>query len=280
MKLDGIWMESIELDKIVPIYVENVSKRAVEKMVKILEGGDQLSSHVIVEKDRTEDKYWLVAGFPEYLAYKKMNEKHKRCTRIFCVIQRYSNETEQRIKLLRRMFHHQTTKWLDKHMLIDQMVNSGVKVATIARKLGVTQAEIENYFVHPDIPFDIIKKARENEGSLINIEKIRKLPIHSMLKHKLYQQAVLPKSHPDRLTTDKLQKIKWLLKRDYFNDLGREDQWEMLQQALDYRGTLENIWDLDIERRLKRMSQGELILKFTFDPDSYNNDLNFSDLIN
>ncbi|WP_305142654.1 hypothetical protein [Geobacillus thermoleovorans] len=38
MKLDGIWMESIELDKIVPIYVENVSKRAVEKMVKILEG--------------------------------------------------------------------------------------------------------------------------------------------------------------------------------------------------------------------------------------------------
>ncbi|AMV09853.1 hypothetical protein GT3570_02675 [Geobacillus thermoleovorans] len=62
MKLDGIWMESIELDKIVPIYVENVSKRAVEKMVKILESGDQLSSHVIVEKDRTEDKYWLVAG--------------------------------------------------------------------------------------------------------------------------------------------------------------------------------------------------------------------------
>ncbi|QIQ32631.1 hypothetical protein DER53_07375 [Parageobacillus toebii NBRC 107807] len=90
MKLDGIWMESIELDKIVPIYVENVSKRAVEKMVKILEGGDQLSSHVIVEKDRTEDKYWLVAGFPEYLAYKKMNEMHKRCPKIFCVIQRYS----------------------------------------------------------------------------------------------------------------------------------------------------------------------------------------------
>ncbi|ESU72421.1 hypothetical protein T260_08170 [Geobacillus thermopakistaniensis] len=45
-----------------------------------------------------------------------------------------------------------------------------VKVATIARKLGITQAEIENYFVHPDIPFDIIKQARENEGSLINIE--------------------------------------------------------------------------------------------------------------
>ncbi|WMT18521.1 hypothetical protein [Parageobacillus toebii] len=279
MKLDGIWMESIELDKIVPIYVENVSKRAVEKMVKILERGYQLSSHIIVEKDRTEDKYWLVAGFLEYSVYKKMNEKHKRYTRIFCVIQRYSNETEQRIKLLRRMFHHQTTKWLDKHLLIDQMVNDGVKVATIARKLGVTQADIENYFVHPDIPFDIIKQACENEGSLINIEKIRKLPIHSLLKYKLYQRAVLPKRHPDRLTTDKLQKIKWLLKRDYFNDLGREDQWEMLQQALDYRGTLENTWDLDIERRLKRMSQGELILKFTFNPDSYNNDLNSKDLM-
>ncbi|RAK19410.1 hypothetical protein B0I26_10630 [Anoxybacillus vitaminiphilus] len=53
----------------------------------------------------------------------------------------------------------------------------------------------------------------------------------------------------------------------------------MLQQALDYKGTLENIWDLDIEKRLKRVAQGKLILKFTFNPDSYNNDLNSKDLM-
>lgn len=74
MKLDWVRLEYIELKKMVPIYMENVSTRGLNRLAKILGNGERLSSHIILEEDREQDHYWLVAGFPEYLAYKEVYE--------------------------------------------------------------------------------------------------------------------------------------------------------------------------------------------------------------
>lgn len=260
MQLNHIRLELVQIESIIPIYVEHVSKSAVKKMVRVLEQGGTLSSNIIVEKDRYDDKYWLVSGFPEYMAYLEVHDKHKKHGIIYCVVQPYSNETEQRLKLLQRMFHHQVTKWIDKHMLISQMVYDEKSMDTIVKKLGVNKSDIERYFIHPDIPVSVIEKAYKNSGSFINLEYVRRLNLHSFLKDRLYEKVVLPLRHANRLTTDKLQKLKWVLKEKDFYTLKREDQWDLIQQALKYKELLQNSWSREIQKRLQHNGRSNYII--------------------
>lgn len=137
MQLSNIRLELVKIQSIVPIYAEHVSKSAVKKIVRALKQGSMLSSSIIVEKDKFEDKYWLVSGFPEYIAYLEVDDANLQYNTVYCVVQPYSNETEQRLKLLQRMFHHQVTKWIDKHILISQMVYDEKSIDTISKKLGL-----------------------------------------------------------------------------------------------------------------------------------------------
>ncbi|EOO65347.1 MULTISPECIES: hypothetical protein [Bacillus cereus group] len=261
MQLSNIRLELVKIQSIVPIYAEHVSKSAVKKLVRALEQGSMLSSSIIVEKDKFEDKYWLVSGFPEYIAYLEIDDANLQYNTVYCVVQPYSNETEQRLKLLQRMFHHQVTKWIDKHILISQMVYDEKSIDTISKKLGVNKSDIERYFIHPDIPISVIEKTYQNSGSFINLEQIRKLKLHSFLKDRLYEKVVLPQRHVDRLTTDKLQKLKWVLKEKNFYDLKREDQWDLIQQALNYKGTLQSSWSREIQKRLKHNARSNYIIR-------------------
>jgi hypothetical protein len=277
MRIDGILLDNVDINKIIPIYIENVSESKQKKLLRILDNRQLLSSHIIIEKDKLEDKYWLVAGFPEYSAYLKMHERNIRIKQVPCVIQPYSNETEQRIILLKRIFHHQTTKWLDKHTLINQLLDEGHNAPYIANKIGINASDIESYIIHPGIPPQIIERAKKNQGSFINLEKIRKLKLDSLIEYKLFQRAVLKIRHPDRLTTDKLDKIKWLIKREKFADLGLEDKWEMIQHAMEYKDTLEGIWDLEIKRKLRRNKSDELTMRIRYIPNSASYKSNYQD---
>lgn len=257
MRLNNIRLELVQIERIVPIYVEHVSRSAVKKMVRVLEQGGTLSSYIIVEKDKYDDKYWLVSGFPEYMAYLEAYNKHDST---YCIVQPYSNETEQRLKLLQRMFHQQVTKWIDKHRVISQMVYDEKSMDAIVKKLGVNKSDIERYFIHPDIPVSVIEKAYENSGSFINLEHVRRLNLHSFLKDRLYEKVVLPPRHVKRLTTDKLQKLKWVLKEKDFYTLKREDQWDLIQQALKYKELLQNNWSREIQKRLQHNGRNKYII--------------------
>ncbi|HDR7799915.1 TPA: hypothetical protein QCY03_003720 [Bacillus tropicus] len=260
MQLSNIRLELVKIKSIVPIYAEHVSKSAVKKMVRVLEQGSTLSSSIIVEKDKFEDKYWLVSGFTEYMAYLEVYDANPQHNTIYCVVQPYSNETEQRLKLLQRMFHHQITKWIDKHILVSHMVYDEKSIDTISKKLGVNKSDIERYFIHPDIPTSIIEKAYKNSGSFINLEQIRRLDLHSFLKDRLYEKVVLPPRHVNRLTTDKLQKLKWGLKEKNFYDLEREDQWDLIQQVLNYKEILQSSWSREIQKRLEHNGRNNYII--------------------
>ncbi|PEU88038.1 hypothetical protein CN415_24540 [Bacillus cereus] len=260
MHLSNIRLELVKIQSIVPIYAEHVSKSVVKKIARVLQQGSMLSSSIIVEKDQFEDRYWLVSGFPEYKAYLEIYDEISQHNTIYCVVQPYSNETEQRLKLLQRMFHYQVTKWIDKHILISQMVYDEKSIDTVSKKLGVNKSDIERYFIHPDIPTNIIEKAYKNSGSFISLEHIRRLKLHSFLKGRLYEKVVLPHRHVDRLTTDKLQKLKWVLKEKYFYELEREDQWDLIQQALNYKELLQNNWDREIQKRLKHNVRNNYII--------------------
>ncbi|WP_448163155.1 hypothetical protein [Bacillus mobilis] len=261
MQLSNISLELVEIPSIVPIYAEHVSRSAVKKIFRTLKQGSMLSSSIIVEKDKFEDKYWLVSGFSEYVAYLEFYDANPKHNTIYCVVQPYSNETEQRFKLLQRMFHHQVTKWIDKHILISQMVYEEKGIGTISKKLGVNKSDIERYFIHPDIPTSIIDKAYKNSGSFINLEQIRRLNLHSFLKDRLYEKVVLSPRHVNRLTTEKLQKLKWVLKEKNFYDLEREDQWDLIQQALNYKEILQSSWSRAIQQRLKHNGRSNYIIR-------------------
>lgn len=254
LNLNGIRIESASLSKITPLYIETIPQAPLEKMVRVLEQGRYLSNHIILEKDPREDKYWLITGFLEYRAYCQFKERGAHVATIPCIIQPCSNDTEQRLQLLSRMFHSRTVYWIDKHNVIQQMIHKGETTAAIARKVGVAESDIKRYLIHPDIPEEIIEEAFENQGSFINLEQIRNLRLDPFLTLRLYRRAVLQKRNPNRLTTEKLQKIKWLLMRDNFYELKREDQWDLLSDALNYREKLEAVWDQEIREKLRRRS--------------------------
>lgn len=252
MQVDGILLDNVQFTSIQPIYLEEISKSKLNKLVRILNAGDSLTSYMILEKDPVENFYWLVGGYPEYLAYKSLMNNKKTSSYIPCIIRNYTDTTEQRITLLKRMFHHQVTKWMDKHQIIAELIDQNKSTKTIANKLGISEFLVKSYFIHPDIPKDIIQLAKKNHGSFINLEKIRRLPLSSCIQYNLFKQAVLKTRHPNRLTTDKLEKIKWLIQLDDFFELAIDAQWKLIQKAMKYKDLLKHYWRNDIERILDK----------------------------
>jgi hypothetical protein len=246
-------IEEVELDKIIPIHAEHVSKKGIAKrMANLNETNGYLSLLMIVEKEIDKDIYCLVAGYPEYKAYVHWGKKKKIC----CFVQPYSDYTKQRMTLLTRMFNHQVTSWLDKHTIIKQMIDNGQAINRIAKQIGVSTEDIQTYLIHPDIPRYIIPLAFKNKGSFPNLDQIRRLDLPYILKCKLYDKAILPRGHKERITTDKLQKLKWLLNDPEAKDLTLltiDNQWEMLERVLKYKYFLIDLWRND----LRDFLQGE-----------------------
>jgi len=140
----------------------------------------------------------------------------------------------------------------------------------IANKMGVSKSDIEKYLIHPDIPKEYIEMTIANKRSLITLENIRKLnELHPFLKDRLYYGASLPKSDNNKLTNDNLQKIKWLLNREGFFKLEKEQQWNLIEKAIKYKQELIASWDQEILKLLDPPSsaQREIIFR-RLDPTS------------
>jgi hypothetical protein len=250
MNLNGIRLKKIQIKLIEPIYVESVSDSAVRRRVKVLNTGEQLSSYLVVEKDQVENKYWLISGFIEYLAYKHFAIIKNQNLSIPVIEQDYSDRTTQRIKLLRKLFQNQSN-WLDKHYLLNNLLEEGISIKEIAKQIGVSGADINNYLIHHELPTEIISKAYKNKGSFRNLEQIRRLQLHPILKHKLYLRAVLPIRDFNRLTIDKFQKVLWLLSIKEFRLLKNwQDQWDLSQKSFNYKELLLEKWHEDCVKRL------------------------------
>lgn len=240
----------VPLDKITPIYIETTSKKGLEKRLKIIDQKRFLSLVMIVEKVPNQEKWYLIAGYPEYEAYVEFNHRQQNesssIKEISCFVRPLTNHTEQRIVLLERMFTHQFTKWTDKYHVVSELVDSGKSINEIAKKLNVEKEDVKKFFIHPDIPAPIVEEALINEGSLLTLDNIRRVNLNPLLKTRLYHFAVKPKKDLQRLTLEKMQKIKWLLKLDSFYDLTNFEQWNMVIEAFYYRWFLESSWQTKI----------------------------------
>lgn len=249
MQLNGISLKKVKISKINPIYIEHISDSKQKQLLRNLRSNKPLNSYMVVEKDKVKETYWLVSGFAVYSAYKALEEQNTNGRTILatCIVRPYNNKTDKRITLLNTMFNHQVSYWMDKHNLIASLLEKDKSPIEIAGKIGVNVSLVESYLIHPDIPEDIIEMVKKNSGSIITLEKIRKINFSDYIKGKLYKRAGLRKRHPDRLTNEKLQKIKWLINREGFSELKVTQQWTLIQKAIHYKLTLENIWDLDIK---------------------------------
>ncbi|MBT2606029.1 hypothetical protein J7E55_23930 [Bacillus sp. ISL-53] len=244
MNLNGITLNKIDISLIVPIYIESVTESAFQKRFKLLIEGEDLPSYPVVEKDKYEEKYWLVSGYLEYLAYKHLNNTKAQNMYVTVIEQVFSNITTQRIKLLRKMFQDHSN-WFDKHYLLSCLLNEDLSIKEISKKIGVTSTDINNYLIHHELPENIVEKAHKNKGSFRNLEKIRRLNLHRFVKDLLYERAVLPIWDKDRLTTDKLQKIQWLLHIKEFRMLNWQGQCDIIQKAFIYKEILLSKWEED-----------------------------------
>ncbi|BAU27763.1 ParB-like chromosome segregation protein Spo0J [Aneurinibacillus soli] len=239
-------VDEIELSEIEPLYVQQVSRVGLERRKKLLKVAPRLERLMVVEWDEKRNKHWLIDGYPDYEAYKESGFK-----KVLCFIRPYSDGTERRIALLRKMFTPDTTSWLDKHKRISELIIEENKTTSeIAKLLGVTIRDVEHYLIHQDIPEHIVDLAFKNKASFPNIEKIRQLEIPYMVKTFLYERAVRKRGDTSRLTTDKLQKVKWLLGSSRFNELRPKEQVMMLEKSLTYKEFLISTWQKDVYRLL------------------------------
>lgn len=140
------------------------------------------------------------------------------------------------------MFQEQSN-WLDRHFLLNKLLEENISIKEISKKIGVTSMDINNYLIHHELPTEIVNKAYKNKGSFQNLELIRRLHLHPFLKFKLYQSAVLPIRDYNRLTTDRFQKVLWLINIKEFRLLDWQEQWRFIQQAITYKEILVDLWE-------------------------------------
>ncbi|UPO90117.1 hypothetical protein [Niallia sp. Man26] len=268
MNINRISLKNIDFNLIVPIYIQSVSDKALKRRIKLLELGENLPNYLVVEKEPNEEKYWLISGYTEYRAYEMILEK-KKDKNISVIEQEYSNITSQRIKLLRKMFHDQAS-WLDKHFLLHKLIEKGLGLLEISRQVGISLTDLNSFLVNPELPKDIIEKAYKNNGSLITLDRIRKLELHFLIKSRLYRRAVLPTRNYKRLTTEKLQKILWLIKLEEFNMLHWKEQMEMVEQAFIFKEILLKKWQEECNNKLLKKGQ-KIFIKYNHSENNENN---------
>lgn len=238
---------TVRLKQIVPIYVENVSEALKNRMVNCIQNGESLSQHLVLEQDPDKKRYYLISGYAAYEAYKTAGLRY-----IDCIVGPYSDKTEQMVQLLQNMFHHSGSNWIDKSIMITQLLDKGVSLKEIAKRAGVEGRDLERYLLHPDIPIEIANKAYELQCVPL-VDKIRRLCISDILKYRLYEKAVLNKKDPKRLTHDKLNKINWLLNFTRVYELyDIELQWEYMVKMMDYKKLLINQLQSEIEIQLSQ----------------------------
>ncbi|MBU9723819.1 MULTISPECIES: hypothetical protein [Bacillaceae] len=237
MANNSVRLSLVRLKDIIPIYTESVSKKSLSVMINTLKQGDDFECKMVTEKDK-EGKHWLKYGYSQYLAYMEVLSLEDEVT---CLEKPYSNQTKQRIDILRNMFGNNKSAWVDKHKIICDLVEKNKSLIFIANEVGVSKKDIEQYLVHPDIPSWVIDAAVKNNASFITIENVRKLELPVSIKHWLYKKAVR-KRNDGRLTHDKLEKVKWLLILEKFSKLNNLQKKNMVEEAFYFREKLENVW--------------------------------------
>ncbi|PWW02513.1 hypothetical protein DFQ01_109138 [Paenibacillus cellulosilyticus] len=238
--------QDIRLNLIEPLYTETTTKKGLLTKCKLIRQGRLLELPLVIQKDMTQDIYWLVAGYPEFEAYKECSVDI-----VPVRVQPLSDVIEQRLVLLSRMFHHERNTWIDRHKQINELVSNGISEKDIAKRLGCTESDIMHYLIHPDIPEEIVRLAFERKRSFPNIEDIRKLELHKFVKDRLYTALV-----DGQLSGDKLQKLKWLLSISLFKFLNWKEQWECIQEfVIHYKEYLLSKWTQQLEDRLNVFTQ-------------------------
>jgi len=238
--------QDIRINLIEPLYPETTSKKRLLTKCKFIRQGRLLELPLVVQKDMTHEIYWLIAGYPEFEAYKECSVDI-----VPVRVQPLSNITEQRLILLSRMFHHERNAWIDRHKQIFELVSNGINEKDIAKRLGCTESDILHYLIHPDIPEEIVRLTFERKRSFPNLETIRKLELHKFVKDRLYTALV-----NGQLSGDKLQKLTWLLSISLFNFLNWKEQWEYIQKfVIHYKEYLISNWKQQLEDHLNEFTQ-------------------------
>jgi hypothetical protein len=145
-------MIEVPIESIYPLYVEKIDKKQLAELVRKLKSDVTLPQSVILEKKEDEDSYWLVADYTTYTACRMCGYKT-----IYGFCQPRTDEVYKRLVQLKWMYLGKSG-WMEKHLMIANLINRGKSVAFIAMKIGIEKSKIQRYLINPSIPEHMLKK--------------------------------------------------------------------------------------------------------------------------
>jgi len=179
-------------------YYDEVSVQTAYKRLNALQKLGYDRCWLVVEKVGFQ-QYVLLEEYREYSAFLALQPN----VAIPCLVvenERKSSEKELIIKILRKTVPLETTSWNFKNAHVKELMHKyGMEIKEIARLIGQDASKVKSWTYSARIPARIQHLVYENKAKKIVDDICRSINIYEELKPYLYERAVKPKGHPDRL---------------------------------------------------------------------------------
>ncbi|WP_027410037.1 hypothetical protein [Anoxybacteroides tepidamans] len=179
-------------------YYDEISVPTAYKRLNALQRLGYDRCWLVVEKVGFQ-QYVLLEGYREYSAFIALQPD----VAIPCLVvenERKSSEQELIIKILRKAVPLETTSWNFKNAHVRELMNKyGMEIKEIVRLIGQDASQVKSWTHNTRIPVHIQHLAYENRATKMVDNICKSINIHEELKPYLYERAVKPKGHQDRL---------------------------------------------------------------------------------
>ncbi|WP_257347268.1 hypothetical protein [Pseudalkalibacillus decolorationis] len=232
-------IEFINLQDIHLFYRHLPSYETLYKRLNFIKAKGTLFPYLTVESNPTQKSYQLIDGYQEYETLHFIDSNKK----VPCWVAPYTSEKGQIYLVLKKLYTFDRVPWLLKYDLIKLLIDKGETKPEVANQLQITPSQVERYQINKEVPRMYIQRGIKNNAAT-KLNRICKLDLESEIKMKLYDKAVLPEGHPERLIHDQIDAIVRMMSYTKgFLGLSSENQKTFLNDyVLEYRMVLEMLW--------------------------------------
>ncbi|PAF16916.1 hypothetical protein [Terribacillus saccharophilus] len=218
----------VQFDKIKPIYSPVFTQTFMKRMRNTVKFHETFDLLLPVEKHPVKDEYILVGRYDVY-SFIKDDGLLKE---VPVVIEEYTEETLQFLKILRRLHNKGDASKSNKQSILNMLQLKKIPLSLILKKTGFTKQDFSNYNYNEDILSKYINTYTTEQ----TLNWIYKLKLEEDVKDFLYNRAGLPQGNAMRLTDEKRKFLQlFFIKADRFLELLPSQQIEVLANALNYK---------------------------------------------
>ncbi|MGF7185305.1 hypothetical protein GGQ84_001391 [Desulfitispora alkaliphila] len=235
-------------------YYDKISKDTAQKRLRALDSLDYHRSVLVVE-EISSHKYILIEGFREYSAIILLQPNKL----ILCNLVNSTNEKKRLLRILKKVITLEATSWCFKHFHIKKLINDyHMNPIEISNAINQPISFINRYLYHDTIPDHIRRLSDINNASKTLLNKIARSQIlNDNMRILLFERAVRPKNHPQRLKERQLEHVKLFLNNFSLSKIEHDNpnfNASLLDSLLEGDMQLLSYWEnllLDLRRKNK-----------------------------